>query len=382
MRTVRTLGLGEEANVFDRFIGTWDCDYANFKDDGKTERSHGQVVFGWILDGRAVQDVWSWVDDDDPKKERKVGTTVRFFDSKTGKWRIVWISPEEGIIKTLAGGREGDRIVLEGTSDDGVAVRWSFNDIRPDSFVWRGEKSRDYGKSWKPTGEYQMRRSSAVISSSDSIVRRARLRRVKKVGVRRRLEIVRAEGRDRKLARCVSFRNSALPRPVSFWPSIFALQFHEGVEQRLRPRRAAGDVNVDRDVAIDSFQNIVALLERSAGNGAGAHRDDVFRVGHLVVEPDDLRRHFFGHGAGHDHEIGLARRGAENFAAEAREIVARGGGRDHLDRATGEPELERPDRILPAPIIKLLHRGHPDALLLQLALQPFVDLRCPSSCPI
>jgi hypothetical protein len=157
--------LGQEANTFDRFIGTWDCEYANFKDDGTTERSHGQVVFGWILDGRAVQDVWSWVDEDDPKKERKVGTTVRFFDSKAGKWRIVWISPEEGIIKTLAGGREGDRIVLEGTSDDGAAVRWSFNDIRPDSFVWRGEKSRNHGKTWKPTGEYQMRRSKAPVVS-------------------------------------------------------------------------------------------------------------------------------------------------------------------------------------------------------------------------
>ena len=63
--------LGEEANAFDRFIGTWDCDYANFKEDGTTERSHGQVVFGWILDGRAVQDVWSWVDEDDPKKGAK-----------------------------------------------------------------------------------------------------------------------------------------------------------------------------------------------------------------------------------------------------------------------------------------------------------------------
>ena len=146
MRTVRTRASARKQTLFDRFIGTWDCDYANFKEDGRTERSHGQVVFGWILDGRAVQDVWSWVDEDDPKKERKVGTTVRFFDSKTGKWRIVWISPEEGIIKTLAGGREGDRIVLEGTSDDGAAVRWSFNDIRPDSFVWRGEKSRDYAK--------------------------------------------------------------------------------------------------------------------------------------------------------------------------------------------------------------------------------------------
>jgi hypothetical protein len=66
--------------------------------------------------------------------------------------------PEAGSIKSLAGGTVGDRIVLEGTADDGSALRWSFNEIRQDSFVWRGEKSRDAGKNWRLTGEYQMRR--------------------------------------------------------------------------------------------------------------------------------------------------------------------------------------------------------------------------------
>src|SRR5260370_20262248 len=77
---------------------------------------------------------------------------------------------------------------------------------------------------------------------------------------------------------------------------------------------------------------------------------------------------------GHNHEIGLTRRRPENFAAETRDIITRGRGRDHFDRATGQTELERPDRILAAPVVKLLHRGDPHPLSLQLASQRLVDL--------
>ncbi len=153
--------LGEEAQLFDRFVGTWDCDFANFDDAGNARHNQGEVIFGWILAGRAVQDVWRWEEKGDAGTTVwKAGTTVRFFDRDLGKWRIVWIMPEAGIIKTLVGGAVGGRIVLEGAADDGSALRWSFNDIRADTFVWRGEKSRDGGATWRLTGEYQMRRRS------------------------------------------------------------------------------------------------------------------------------------------------------------------------------------------------------------------------------
>ncbi len=157
--------LGDQARTFDRFVGTWDCDYANFKEDGTIEHAKGEVIFGWVLDGRAVQDVWTWIEKDSTG-ERKLGTTVRFFDPKIGKWRIVWIDPVSYAIKILLGGAVGDRIVLEGTTDDGVRMRWSFNEIRNDSFIWRGEKSRDTGKTWLLTDEYHLKRRGAAPSQS------------------------------------------------------------------------------------------------------------------------------------------------------------------------------------------------------------------------
>jgi hypothetical protein len=155
--------IGDQAQIFDRFVGTWDCDYASFKEDGTTKRARGEVIFGWVLDGRAVQDIWTW-SDKDSSGERKLGTTVRFFDPKIGKWRIVWIDPVSPAIKLLTGGAVGDRIVLEGKADDGVSMRWSFNDIRRDSFIWRGEKSGDDGNTWRLTDEYHLKRRSAAQS--------------------------------------------------------------------------------------------------------------------------------------------------------------------------------------------------------------------------
>jgi hypothetical protein len=154
--------LGDQARVFDRFIGTWDCDYVHYEKDGSLTRYPGEVIFGWIIDGRALQDIWIWYEKGRSTNERGIGTTLRIFDTKSGKWRIVWVSPAAGIIKTLTGGAVGDRIVLEGKADDGSSLRWSFNDIRNDSFVWRGETSSDEGKTWRLTAEYHMRRRSAT----------------------------------------------------------------------------------------------------------------------------------------------------------------------------------------------------------------------------
>jgi len=84
-----------------------------------------------------------------------------------------------------------------------------------------------------------------------------------------------------------------------------------------------GNVNVDRDVTIDSLEHVVALLERSARNRALRPSRSRISGRHLVIEPDDLRRHFFGHRAGDDHQIRLAARRPENFAPKPRDVVTR-----------------------------------------------------------
>ena len=158
--------LGEQARVFGQFIGTWECDYANFAEDGTITRGKGEVTFGWVLDGHAVQDVWTWTAEGG-SGAREVVTDIRFFDSKSAKWRAVWVDPASSRVKTASGGVIGDRIVLESTADDGSRDRWSFNDITRDSFVWRGEKSRDSGKTWQLWAEHHLKREGAAASAKN-----------------------------------------------------------------------------------------------------------------------------------------------------------------------------------------------------------------------
>jgi hypothetical protein len=149
--------LGEEGDVFGRLVGTWDCDYSFHDSDGSVRHAKGELKVGWVLDGRAIQDIWIRFPDDG-KGERKIGTTVRFFDAKAKTWRVVWMAPEYGVVNTLEGGAKGRRIVLRGTDGGGSSLRWSFDDIEADSFVWRGETSKDGGKSWRLEEEHHMRR--------------------------------------------------------------------------------------------------------------------------------------------------------------------------------------------------------------------------------
>ena len=45
--------------LFGQFVGAWDVDWGAFDADGaQSATERGEWVFGWVLEGRAVQDVW------------------------------------------------------------------------------------------------------------------------------------------------------------------------------------------------------------------------------------------------------------------------------------------------------------------------------------
>jgi hypothetical protein len=149
--------IGEEARTFDRLVGTWDVDFGFPRDDGTVRHKRGELLLGWVMDGHAVQDLWISYPADG-ERNRKIGTSFRFFDTALKQWRVIFINPELNYVVSTQGGLEGDRIVLRGTDADGLPIRWTFNDIKQDSFLWRGEKSRDGGKTWKLEEEHHMTR--------------------------------------------------------------------------------------------------------------------------------------------------------------------------------------------------------------------------------
>ena len=82
--------LGHHADLFGRFVGTWDADYSFIAEDGSVRHSRGEVLFGWILDGYALQDIFLGYPKRGSNEERRMVTGVRWVDPKTDKWTIMF----------------------------------------------------------------------------------------------------------------------------------------------------------------------------------------------------------------------------------------------------------------------------------------------------
>jgi hypothetical protein len=149
--------LGDEAQTFDRLVGTWDAEFTFHREDGTVVQKKGELRFGWTMDGHAIQDLWIGYPTEN-QKQRSIGTTIRFFDTTLKQWRVVFINPQFNYVVSAQGGREGDRIVLRGVDTDRLPIRWTFSEMKPNSFHWQGEKSHDGGKTWKLEEDHHMKR--------------------------------------------------------------------------------------------------------------------------------------------------------------------------------------------------------------------------------
>jgi hypothetical protein len=138
---------GGKMDLYGWLIGSWDLEVTRFFDDGSKRQRRGEWHFGWVLEGRAIQDVWivprrGLRHGDAAANTNTWGTTLRIYDPRIDAWQIQWIDPVTQNFLAMIGRKEGDDIVQLGTSAEGRAVRWSFSLITPDSFRWRGETSR------------------------------------------------------------------------------------------------------------------------------------------------------------------------------------------------------------------------------------------------
>jgi hypothetical protein len=145
-------------------VGSWMIDVTEYRDDGTTRRRPGEWHFGWVLEGRAVQDVWivpprGTRHGDAVANGNRYGTTLRVYDPRIDAWHIQWTDPVSQTYLTMVGRKDGDAIVQVGTNAEGQPIRWSFRDITPDSFLWRGEVSRDDGATWRTHVEFTARRA-------------------------------------------------------------------------------------------------------------------------------------------------------------------------------------------------------------------------------
>jgi hypothetical protein len=151
-------------DLYGWLVGSWDLDVTQFPENGVGRQRKGEWHFGWALEGRAIQDVWivpprgELRRGDAAANVNSYGTTLRVYDPRIDAWQIQWTDPVTQSFLHMIGRKEGDDIVQLGTRPDGVLIRWSFSEITPDSFLWRGEISADEGTTWRVNVEFSARR--------------------------------------------------------------------------------------------------------------------------------------------------------------------------------------------------------------------------------
>jgi hypothetical protein len=150
--------LSDKLMLFGQFIGDWDIKSRYLEADGSWIPMRGQVHFGWILGGLAIQDVWMGCLESE-EKMILFGTTIRFYDPKIDAWRSTWLSPLRGLVQLFIGRKVNDEIVLDLQNTEGFPQKWIFSEITPTSFRWRSKETRDNGKTWSLTEEMQIRKA-------------------------------------------------------------------------------------------------------------------------------------------------------------------------------------------------------------------------------
>jgi hypothetical protein len=159
----RSPDIPPEDDLFGFLIGSWELDLTSYDDDGTVRKSTGEAHVSWVLQGRAVQDLFinprrADRKPDDPPYCNWYGTTIRVYDPSIRAWRVDWINPHDGFRATLIGRRKGKNVVQEGKFPDGTPIRWTYSKITADSSHWRGEKLEADGKTWRLQVEFRTRR--------------------------------------------------------------------------------------------------------------------------------------------------------------------------------------------------------------------------------
>jgi hypothetical protein len=144
-----------EMQVFGQFVGSWEHTWRFF--DGRENASgSGEWHFGWVLQGRVLQDVFIAYCDDGTLYD--YGTTIRAYNPRTQAWNVAYCGPVTGSLRTFTARMVEDEIVLEGCNADGHLINWIFSEITPSTFRWRGEISENDGLTWRLYEEMRLKR--------------------------------------------------------------------------------------------------------------------------------------------------------------------------------------------------------------------------------
>ena len=148
--------------LYGRFVGDWGAEVTAHGPDGTRHIAPGEIHFGWVLEGRAVQDVWMIPRPENgpafPVAGNWYGTTLRVYDPTITAWRISWFDPGRSVFRQQIGRPRGPDIVQEGATEAGELTRWSFTEITDSSFHWIGETRPAEAAEWRRVVDVRAKR--------------------------------------------------------------------------------------------------------------------------------------------------------------------------------------------------------------------------------
>ena len=156
----RSLEIPSEADLYGFLVGSWSLEVRRYAGvDVSRDGLRGEVHAAWVLEGRAVQDVWIMPEREArhpalPRDRNMFGTTLRLWDPALSTWRIQWSNPAGNHYEQQIGRRIGSDIVQLGTRANGTATRWRFVEITADAFHWLGDALQPDGTTWALEGEF------------------------------------------------------------------------------------------------------------------------------------------------------------------------------------------------------------------------------------
>jgi hypothetical protein len=162
----RSPDVSDSDDVYGWLCGSWNLEVVRYRGiDVREQRLTGEVHAARALEGRAVQDVWIMPRREDRRADsdrsmNMYGTTLRSWDPVIRAWRIAWTNPVTGHREEQVGRWNGRDILQEGARADGTKTRWTFTEITPESFHWRGEALYPNQHEWVLEGEFLASRTT------------------------------------------------------------------------------------------------------------------------------------------------------------------------------------------------------------------------------
>jgi hypothetical protein len=153
-----------QMGLYGWLIGAWEMDvHLHLANDAEV-RGQGEIHFGWVLEGRAIQDVWitpprGLRDDPNSGAANFYGSTFRIYDPGIDAWHIFWLDPVKQFYSRMIGRADGENIE-QLTVNETPQRRWRFQDITSNSFHWTADVDEGGGGTprWNRHVEFFARR--------------------------------------------------------------------------------------------------------------------------------------------------------------------------------------------------------------------------------